>query len=1041
MSSQKINRSRRVEPVRMPRAAATAAVVAAACLAVPRLSPAATLIWDPLMTGTGSDGSGTWTDGSAGGPANWSTGTGDTVFLSSDPDSAVFGVGGTGAYNVTLGSPITVQDVTFNSGSYTIAGSGSNTLTLSQNSNITTNVNATIGAVIVDNTNINSANYGPSGLTKNGSGTLTLSGANSYTGPTQVNAGTLIISNREVFDANGNALAESAVTVAQGATVDLRYTNYADYTNEPIVINGDGTTTGHGLLLGGGVEFHTNEGLTLQTAPTVINTDGTGTGPAYLAGFDVNSGDFLTVASTASGSSSTANVDIDTEYYGYNLHVDPGAATATGDFTFNGAIVSLVAGYGGNYDTINGTTDVYNGFTKTGAGSLVLTGQSTFTGSITVASGSVILQGGDNRLPTSTVVVVGDSSGDAGSLVLNGVNQTVTGLFLAGGANASSGIVGGSTTASTLTVNLLATNSIITAPYNSSNNSHTPLTNAADTYAGMLGGTGTNQNNLALVKTGPGTLILSGTSTYTGTTNVSAGTLVLASTGAAASVSPTTVMAGALLDVQASNGGGYAGAPIVINGDGTGTGHGLLLAPGVTFNTDAGVTLQSAPTVIDTDGTTGDGSGIATISGFDVNQPFFLHVAATASGSSSTANINFGTGPYGYDLLVDAGSATATGDFTLNGAITGTGNATAGVSGGFDAALNKLGTGSLVLTGQSTYSAGTSVANGSVILSGGSNRLPTATIVQLGVGTTSGQLVLNGVSQAIAGLQTGGTGTANAVVGGSTTASTLTVSYASGTDAYAGTIGGTGTNANNVGLTVAGAGTLVLSGSNTYTGPTAVTTGTLAVTGSTAAGSAVTISSGAVLAGTGTVAGTVSVSGTITGGSGATTADSVGTLTTGKQSWTSSGTDLAKVTSISSSGTSADELVLSGLTVSSRFTVALQNTSGASPAFTAADAKLTSTPTAGSYVVLVRDTESSATNPFATPATLAALGLVLTDSGVTPHASTDVIELAQEADGTGFDLIAEDVATPEPTSLALLVAAAAPALIGRRRRSGSTRTA
>jgi autotransporter-associated beta strand protein len=1003
-------------------------------VAAPRIA-AADLIWDPLMTGTGSDGSGTWTDVSAGGPANWSTGNADTTFNSNDPDSAIFGVGGTGAYNVTLGSPITVQNLTFNSGSYTIAGTGSNTLTLGSPygpggdySTITTNVDATISAAIVD---VNASET--SGFYKLGSGTLTLTGANSYTGATNVEAGKLVIANRNV-GTYYVPLQESAITVSAGATVDIKYSNYGYYTNGHVIINGDGTTTGHGLQLGPGVHFQLGEGLVLQNAPTVIDTDGSGPGVAYLGGFDVNNGDNITVASSASGSSSTANIDIDTYAYGFNFHTDIGANTATGDFTVNGSIVSQFgAGTGGNYNSIASTTDVYNGFTKTGAGSLVLTGASTFYAGTTVGNGSLVLQGGDNRLPTSTVLVVGDGlAADQGLLVLNGVNQTLTGLFFTPGSNASSGVVGGSSTATTLTVNSLATNPLITAPKDGNGN-YVPLTNVADNYAGMLGGTGANQNNLNLVKAGPGTLTLSGSSTYTGTTNVSAGTLVLASAGAASTVSPTTVMAGAILDVQASNGGGYAGATTVINGDGTGTGHGLLLAPGVTLNTQYGLTLQAAPTTIDTDGTSGDGSGVATFRGFDVNRTFFLDVAPTASGSVATANINFSTATYGYNLEVDAGPATATGDFTIRGAIVGTG--TNPTFGPLATGFNKVGAGSLLLSGTGTFAGGTAIANGSILL-GGTNVLPTTTAVQLGdTAGDSGTLVLGGYSQTITGLTVSGTGTASAVIGGGSTASTLTVAYASGTDVYAGKIGGTAANANNLGLTVTGAGKLLLTGSNTYAGPTLVMAGTLAVNGSTGAASAVTVAAGAVLAGSGTVGGTVSVAGTITGGTGSTPADTVGTLSTGKQTWTATGTYLAKAASIGAGATSADELVVSALAASPGFTVSLLATNGSTPAFTASNAALTSSPAAGSFIVLVRDGESAATNPFASPSALAALGLRVTDGGVSTYAATDTVRLAQEVDGNGFDLIAEDVASaPEPTSLALLVGVAAPVLVGRRRR-------
>ncbi len=73
----------------------------------------------------------------------------------------------------------------------------------------------------------------------------------------------------------------------------------------------------------------------------------------------------------------------------------------------------------------------------------------------------------------------------------------------------------------------------------------------------------------------------------------------------------------------------------------------------------------------------------------------------------------------------------------------------------------------------------------------------------------------------------------------------------------------------------AGPGRLILSGANTYTGPTTTVAGTLLVNGSTAAASPVTIGSGTILGGTGVINGPVTVAsgGTLSPG------NSVGTLT------------------------------------------------------------------------------------------------------------------------------------------------------------------
>jgi autotransporter-associated beta strand protein len=167
---------------------------------------------------------------------------------------------------------------------------------------------------------------------------------------------------------------------------------------------------------------------------------------------------------------------------------------------------------------------------------------------------------------------------------------------------------------------------------------------------------------------------------------------------------------------------------------------------------------------------------------------------------------------------VDAGST-----LTIVGGISESSSGTAGPRN-----LVKVGGGTLVLRGGSSYTGSTQIKEGMIQLDAGNDRLPKGTSLVLGTSTTAGALDLNGRNQEIAGLTTGGSG-ANRIVNSSGTASALTVKIASGSNVYNGALGDVGQN--NFSLTKSGSGTLVLAGSATYTGATAVTDGTLQLSG------------------------------------------------------------------------------------------------------------------------------------------------------------------------------------------------------------------
>jgi autotransporter-associated beta strand protein len=242
--------------------------------------------------------------------------------------------------------------------------------------------------------------------------------------------------------------------------------------------------------------------------------------------------------------------------------------------------------------------------------------------------------------------------------------------------------------------------------------------------------------------------------------------------------------------------------------------------------------------------------------------------------------------------------------------------ATNAITGSGNVEIASTGPGLTTFSAANTYTGSTAVANGTLRIAGGNDRLPTGTSVTLGSGSNSGVLSLNGFAQQIAGLTTSGSGTANRVVGGSTTLSSLTVTLASSSQSFAGVLGGVGTNENILAFIKSGAGTLTLTGTNTYTGTTTVNAGTLLVIGNQSAeDGAVTVANGATLGGTGTLGGTTTV---LSAGNLLAGVDGVGTLGFARSvTIESGGTVRAEINSATS-----DTVNLSGGTVARSLTLA-----------------------------------------------------------------------------------------------------------------------
>ncbi len=163
-----------------------------------------------------------------------------------------------------------------------------------------------------------------------------------------------------------------------------------------------------------------------------------------------------------------------------------GTVSAGGVLLQGNAVLSSTAGGLTISATIDDGTNTFE-LTKTGAGTVTLSGANTFGGGVTISAGSLALSGGAAIADTLPVNL--DTAGANLTLV---TSETIGSL---------SGVAG-------TTVNLGA-NTLATGQAGSTS------------YAGVIGGTG------GLVKQGAGTFTLTDANTYSGGTTIAAGTLAI----------------------------------------------------------------------------------------------------------------------------------------------------------------------------------------------------------------------------------------------------------------------------------------------------------------------------------------------------------------------------------------------------------------------------------------------------------------------------------------------------------------------------------
>jgi fibronectin-binding autotransporter adhesin len=334
-----------------------------------------------------------------------------------------------------------------------------------------------------------------------------------------------------------------------------------------------------------------------------------------------------------------------------------------------------------------------------------------------------------------------------------------------------------------------------------------------------------------------GVIGLSGTNTYLGSTTIASGaTLQALSTTAFSSVSAFIVEG--TLDVNGFSNevGSLAGEGTVTNGNTT---PAVLTAGGDNSNTGFSGVLEDGTNPL---GLTKVGIGTLELSGTSTYSDATTISTGTVQAGSTTAfspnsafTVNGDLDLVGFSNTIGslAGTGTVTSGGLPSSAITPLGNPVVApavlTTGGDETStvfsgvlrngvgslgLEKVGRGTLTLTGTNTYTGGTIV---------------TAGTLQVGNAAASGSIVGDVVNNA------------------------ALVFNRTDTVTFAGAVSGTG-NLNQAGS----GGTLVLTGTSTYTGTTVVSAGTLQVDG-VLANTAVTVEAGTTLSGQGTIGGSVTV--------------------------------------------------------------------------------------------------------------------------------------------------------------------------------------
>jgi fibronectin-binding autotransporter adhesin len=713
---------------------------------------------------------------------------------------------------------------------------------------------------------------------------LVSGGAMTVAGEVRIGNSTSATGRFFIFQVSGGTLTS---TDATNGIVVARSTNAGGANNGSLLLTG-GTTTAEKISFG--------------VTTTASGAAGTVTLNGTNAALYLGSGGIVKSATNAYTTTITLTAGLLGAKSDWSSSLDMtlnGSGTAV---IFNAADASGVA----KNISLSGGLSGAGGFAKAGAGNLTLSGINTFTGAMGLGSGTLAV-GNASALGSGT----NSLTVDGGTLNLGGYAVAI-GTLLGGGGTISSSAVGATlstsvTTSSTyagaiadgagtVAVTKAGAGALTLSGVNTyTGNTTISLGTLEIGGAGQLGGgsyAGTIANAGAFVhsssagqtlagaisgagsftKSGAGTVTLTASNSYTGSTTVSSGTLALSSAGALASTGTVGLTGStAVFDISGASGSrtigllsGSTGSALLLGSNGLAVGNataatfnGQITGSGVLTKVGVGsLTLTASNTgftggVILAGGTTSLGGGSGNGQNAIGAGPIEFQNGAVLNLNGLGGNVNTGWGTLSGTITIGAGQSGTLNMFprgNVTSALVGSGTFNVNVDyirddfsgnwSGFTGTINLGATGDFRLNGTLGQASGNFFNNAK--LNVGSN----VSVYQIFNPPSTGGLE---TIQAVGELSGFG------VLGGSPIGG-RSVLWSVGSLNTSSTFAGRITDSSGVAkLTKVGTETLTLSGSNSYTGLTAVQAGVLRIgdggtTGLLSGSTSIAVSSGAMLA-------------------------------------------------------------------------------------------------------------------------------------------------------------------------------------------------